>query len=387
MLLDFDHHSTTPLDPRVLDAMLPYFMEKSGNPSAISHRRGLAAADVEQAAREQVAAILGVDPREVIWTSGATEANNLALKGLLSGAMNRRGLIVSAIEHRAVLDPARKLSRSGVPLTILKVDQQGNIDLTELEQAITPETALVSIMWANNEIGTIAQMDEIAMICRKHSVWLHSDATQAVGKIPVDQRKTGVDLLSFSSHKIYGPPGIGALIVRRDRGRIPLVSQIDGGGQQAGLRSGTLPLALIVGFAKALSLCELEREATAARLSGLRDQLWRELSAHIPGLVRHGDLTATDTLPHSLNVGIPDVDGDALLVRLQKSDLCVSSGAACSSTNREPSHVLTAIGVPEKLARASVRFGLGKGTTEADVLRAVEILTVMVRQLRSDAPY
>ena len=386
MLLDFDHHATTPLDPRVLEAMLPYFMEKSGNPSAISHRRGLAAAEVEQAAREQVAAILGVDPREVIWTSGATEANNLALKGLLSGRVDRRGLIVSAIEHRAVLDPARKLARAGVPLTILTVDQLGRIDLAELERAITPETALVSIMWANNEIGTIAPMDEIAAICRKHSVWFHSDATQAVGKIPVDLQKTGVDLVSFSSHKIYGPPGIGALIVRRDRGRIPLTPQFDGGGQQAGLRSGTLPLALIVGFAKALTLCEQEREATAARLSKLRDQLWRELCARVPGLVRHGESAAHGTLPHNLSVGIPDLDGDALLVRLQKSDLCVSSGAACSSTNREPSHVLTAIGVPEKLARASVRFGLGKNTTEDDVHRAAEILTAMVRDLRSEQP-
>ena len=386
MLLDFDHHATTPLDPRVLEAMLPYFMEKSGNPSAISHRRGLAAAAVEQTAREQVAALLGVDPREVVWTSGATEANNLVLKGLLSGREDRRGLIVSAIEHRAVLDPARKLARAGVPLAILKVDQQGRIDLAELQGMITPQTALVSVMWANNEIGTIAPMDEIAAICRKHSVWFHSDATQAVGKIPVDLQKTGVDLLSFSSHKIYGPPGVGALIVRRDHGRIPLVSQIDGGGQQAGLRSGTLPLALIVGFAKALTLCEQEREATAARLEKLRDQLWRELRARIPSLVRHGDPTASDTLPHNLSVGIPDVDGDALLVRLQKSDLCVSSGAACSSTNREPSHVLTAIGVPEKLARASVRFGLGKGTTEADVMRAAEILATIVSELQPRGP-
>lgn len=386
MLLDFDHHATTPLDPRVLEAMLPYFAEQHGNPSSISHRRGLAAAAVEQTAREQVAAQLGVDPREVVWTSGATEANNLVLKGLLSGREDRRGLIVSAIEHRAVLDPARKLARAGVPLAILKVDQQGRIDLAELEGMITPQTALVSIMWANNEIGTIAPMDEIAAICRKHSVWFHSDATQAVGKIPVDLQKTGVDLLSFSSHKIYGPPGVGALIVRRDRGRIPLVSQIDGGGQQAGLRSGTLPLALIVGFAKALTLCEQEREAMAARQEKLRDQLWRELRARIPSLVRHGDPTASDTLPHNLSVGIPDVDGDALLVKLQKSDLCVSSGAACSSTNREPSHVLTAIGVPEKLARASVRFGLGKGTTEAAVMRAAEILATIVSELQPRGP-
>jgi cysteine desulfurase len=393
MLLDFDHHATTPLDPRVLESMLPYFTEQYGNPSSLSHRRGLAAAAVELTARKQVAELLGVDPREVIWTSGATEANNLVIKGLLSGVGDRQGLIVSAIEHRAVLDPARRLARAGIPLTVLPVDRLGRIDLTELERAITSATGLVSIMWANNEIGTIAPMEEIAVMCRKHGVWLHSDATQAVGKISVDLQNTAVDLLSFSSHKIYGPPGIGALIVRRDRGRIPLVSQIDGGGQQSGLRSGTLPLALIVGFAKALALCEQEREATAVRLSQLRDQLWRELSARIPGLIRHGvpvvaaeaaETTAQPRcLPHNLSVGIPDVDGDALLVRLQKSDLCVSSGAACSSSNREPSHVLTAIGVSEKLARASVRFGLGKDTTEDNVLRAAEILAAMVQGIRA----
>lgn len=386
MLLDFDHHATTPLDPRVLEAMLPFLGEQYGNPSSISHRRGLAAAEVELVARQQVADVLGVDPREVIWTSGATEANNLVLKGLLQGSAVRRGLIVSAIEHRSVLDPARKLARGGGPLTVLKVDSRGRIDLAELGQLITPETALVSVMWANNEIGTIAPIKEIAAICRKHGVWLHSDASQAVGKIPVDSGRAGVDLLSFSSHKIYGPPGVGALIVRRAHGRIALISQIDGGGQQAGLRSGTLPLALIVGFAKALTLCEQEREATAARLKKLRDQLWSELKARIPSLVRNGDPTASDTLPHNLSVGIPDVDGDALLVQLQKSDLCVSSGAACSSTNREPSHVLTAIGVPEKLARASVRFGLGPQTTEAEVTRAAEILATIVTELRPDGP-
>lgn len=382
MLLDFDHHATTPLDPRVLEAMLPYFSKKYGNLSSLSHRRGLAAAAVEQAAREQVAGLLGVDPREVIWTSGATEANNLALKGVIAGSVDRRGLIVVATEHRSVLDPAKKLARSGVPMTVLPVDDRGRIDLDGLERAITAETALVSVMWANNEIGTIAPLDEIAAVCRRKGVWLHSDATQAVGKIAVDLRTTGVDLTSFSSHKIYGPPGIGALVVRRDRGRIPLVPQIDGGGQQFGVRSGTLPLALIVGFAKALELCEQEREATATRLAGLRDQLWSDLARRIPGIVRHGDPECC--LPHNLSIGIPGIDGDALLVRLQQSDLCVSSGAACSSTNREPSHVLTAIKVPDRLARASVRFGLGRLTTEADISGAVSILDSITGDLRAD---
>ena len=382
MLLDFDHQATTPLDPRVLEAMWPYFTHKFGNPSSLSHRRGLEAAAVELSSRECVAGLLGVDPREVIWTSGATEANNLAIKGVLPGAIDRQGLVVAATEHRSVLDPARKLARAGHPVTVLPVDGQGRVDLEHLEAAITPQTALVSVMWANNEIGTIAPMSEIAAICQRKRVWLHSDATQAVGKIPVELRTTGIDLMSFSSHKIYGPPGIGALIVRRDRGRVPLLPQIDGGGQQSGVRSGTLPLALIVGFAKALDLCEQEREVTATRLAGLRDRLWSELSRRIPGIVRHGVELSHHGLPHTLSVGIPGVDGDALLVKLQQSDLCVSSGAACSSTNREPSHVLTAMGIPEQLARASVRFGLGKGTTEEDISRAVEILVGIVGPCR-----
>ena len=382
MLLDFDHQATTPLDPRVRDAMLPYFSEQYGNPSSLSHRRGLAAAAVEQAAREQMAELLGVDPREIIWTSGATEANNLAIKGILQGAVDRRGLVTVSTEHRSVLDPARKLARAGHPVTILAVDNQGHVDLEQWERAITPQTALASVMWANNEIGTIAPLPEMAAICRRKGVWLHSDATQAIGKIPVNLRATEVDLVSFSSHKIYGPPGIGALVVRRHRDRIPLTPQIDGGGQQFGVRSGTLPLALIVGFVQALALCDQERETTALRLAGLRDQLWNELVAHIPGIVRHGD--PVQGLPHHLSVGIPDVDGDALLVQLQQSDLCVSSGAACSSTNREPSHVLTAIGLPEKIARASVRFGLGKKTSAAEATQAAQILAAIANRLKTD---
>ena len=386
MLLEFDHHATTPLDPRVLEAMWPYFSGQFGNPSSISHRRGLAAAAIEQSARERVAVVLEVEANEVVWTSGATESNNLALKGLLSGGAARQGLVVVATEHRSVLDPAKRLSRAGHPVTVLPVDRYGQLDLAQLEEAMTAETALVSVMWANNEVGAIAPMQEIAEICQRTGVRLHSDATQAVGKIPVSLRTTGVDLLSFSSHKIYGPPGIGALVVRRDRGRIPLVPQIDGGGQQSGVRSGTLPLPLIVGFALALELCEQEREAAAVRLASLRDRLWSELVQRIPGIVRHGvtespvaeNSPQPRVLPHNLSVGIPGIDGDALLVRLQQSDLCVSSGAACSSTNREPSHVLKALEVSDRLARASIRFGLGRWTTAEEVSQAVDILEAIV---------
>ncbi len=387
MLLDFDHHATTPLDPRVLEAMLPFFAGQFGNPSSLSHRRGLAAAAAEQSARERVAGVLGVEANEVVWTSGATESNNLALKGLLSGGAARPGLVVVATEHRSVLDPAKRLSRAGHPVTVLPVDRCGQLDLDQLSESITAQTALVSVMWANNEVGAIAPMQEIVEICQRKSVRLHSDATQAVGNIPVSLRTTGVDLLSFSSHKLYGPPGIGALVVRRDRGRIPLTPQIDGGGQQSGIRSGTLPLPLIVGFALALELCEQEREATATRLATLRDRLWSELVQRIPGIVRHGvpEFSSVDwhssparVLPQNLSVGIPGLDGDALLVRLQHSDLCVSSGAACSSTNREPSHVLTALGVSDRLARSSIRFGLGRWTTAEEVSQAVDILEAIV---------
>lgn len=391
MLLDFDHHATTPLAPQVWEAMQPYFGPSYGNPSSSSHRRGLEAAAVEAQCRERVASLLQVDPREIVWTSGATEANNLAIQGFLRAEGPQCGMVTSAAEHRSVLDPARRLRRTGWPVTILPVDSKGLVDLDQLASAITPQTKLVSLMWANNEIGTITPLSEIAALCRERDVWLHSDATQAIGKMPVDLPATDVDLLSFSGHKIYGPAGIGALVVRRASGPVRLQPLIEGGGQQGGLRSGTLPLPLIVGITEALTLCEATRVADALRLCELRDRLWQQLCAAIPGIVRHtpydgweGEAPAqtTQVLPHNLNIGIPGVDGDALLVWLRESELCVSSGAACSSSNREPSHVLTAIGVPGPLARSSVRFGLGRATTEVDVAQAVAVLAEVVRSLR-----
>lgn len=381
MLLDFDHHATTPLDPQVWEAMQPYFGPSYGNPSSSSHRRGLNAAAVETHCRERVANLLRVEPREVVWTSGATEANNLSIQGLLRAEGPHCGMVTSAAEHRSVLDPARRLRRMGWPVTILPVDSKGRVDLGQLASAITPQTKLVSLMWANNEIGTISPLSEIAGLCRQRGVWLHSDATQAVGKIPVDLQTTEVDLLSFSGHKIYGPAGIGVLVVRRDRGPIPLQPLMEGGGQQGGLRSGTIPLPLIVGLTEALTLCEAIRVADALRLSELRDRLWHQLSTAIPGIVRH--TPDGEILPHNLSVGIPGIDGDALLVRLRDSELCVSSGAACSSSNREPSHVLTAIGVPDSLARSSVRFGLGRATTDTEVDSAVAVLAEIVRSLKA----
>jgi cysteine desulfurase len=387
MLLDFDQHATTPLDSRVWEAMQPYFRESYGNPSSLSHRRGLNAAAVELQCRERIACLLNVEPREILWTSGATEANHLAVQGVLRATGPQRGLITVATEHRSILEPARQLRRIGWPVTILGVDSKGLVDLDQLEKAITLQTILVSVMWANNEIGTIAPLSQLAEICRERGVWLHSDATQAVGKLPVDLQATDVDLLSFSGHKIYGPAGIGALIVRRVRGPIPLQPLLEGGGQQNGLRSGTLPLPLLVGLTEALVLCEEARVAEAPRLAELRDRLWCKLAAAIPGLVRHTPVGTGPhpVLPHNLNVGIPGIDGDALLVKLRESNLCVSSGAACSSSNRDPSHVLTAIGVPDQLARASVRFGLGRGTTSEQVTEAAAILTSIVEQIRAGA--
>lgn len=380
MQLDFDHHATTPVDPLVWEAMQPYFCREFGNPSSTSHRRGLQAAQIEQRCRERVAELLHADPREVIWTSGATESNNLAIQGILKSLGPQFGMVTAASEHRSVLDPARRMKRGGWPVEILKVDDHGLIHRNDLKGAITSQTKLVSLMWANNEIGTIAPMIDSANLCRERNVWLHSDITQAVGKIPLDGAVKEVDLLSFSSHKLYGPPGIGVLIVRRRHGPIPLQPLIEGGGQQGGLRSGTIPLPLVVGLTEALTVCDQRRVSESTRLASLRDLLWHNLTIAIPDLVRH--TPEHDVLPHNLNIGIPGVDGDALLVQLRQSDLCVSSGAACSSSNREPSHVLTAIGVPDALARASIRFGLGRWTTSQEVHRATEILVGIVRSLR-----
>ncbi len=380
MSLYLDHHATTPLDPQVFEAMVPFFHEEFGNPASSSHRRGLRAAAALELAREEIGQSLGADPRGLVLTSGATEANNLAIKGVLAGAGERRHLIVAATEHRSVLDPARRLARNGFDVTILPVDHRGHINLNQLAEAITPKTALVSLMAANNETGLLHPLDEIASICHQKGTLWHCDASQAIGKIPFHVDALGVDLLSFTAHKIYGPGGIGALWVRRDYERIPIVPLVDGGGQEQGLRSGTVPLPLVIGFAEAVVMAKKLRALEEAFVGTRRNELWEQLSQAIPDLVRHGD--PDQSLPHTLNVGIPGVDGDALLVKLQLSELCVSSGAACSSMNREPSHVLTAMGVPGPLARASLRFGLGRDNTPEGIVRAVEILSGIVSDLR-----
>jgi cysteine desulfurase len=379
-VLYLDHHATTPVDPRVLEEMLPWFGEWFANPASVSHRFGHAAARAVEQARETLASCLGCEPEELIFTSGATEANNLAIKGVMSASGSGAHLIVNAAEHRAVLDPARRLKRAGCSVTTLPVDRCGAVEPGQLESAITSETRLASVMLANNEVGTINPVDEIGRICRERNLWLHCDAAQAFGRVPIDLRTLPVDLLSVTAHKLYGPKGVGLLFVRKSEPRIPLEPLFDGGGHEQGLRSGTLPTPLIVGFAAAARLaCEAMAEE-ASRLCVLRDRLQELLLQRIPNLEVNGDVA--HRLPNNLNVTIPGVDGDALMVRLQETDLAVSSGAACSSANPEPSHVLRAMGRTDVQARASLRFGLGRGNTRDEIERAAAVVVKTVAALR-----
>ena len=375
-----DSHATTRVDPRVLQAMLPWFSERYGNAASISHGFGHEAADAVRAAREMIAAALRCPPESLIFTSGATESNNLALKGVLQACGPESHLIVNAAEHRAVLDPAKRLRRAGHPITIMPVDAYGRVDPQRVAEALQPSTRLVSVMLANNEVGTLNPVAEIGSLCRERGVIFHCDASQAVGRIAVDLSQLPIELLSFTAHKLYGPKGVGALYVRRGAPRIPLTPQIDGGGHEGGLRSGTLPVPLIVGFAEAMRLAVAELEPESRRLLELRERLQRALCEQIDGLVIHGH--PTERLPGNLNVGFERVDGEALMVGVAQRGLAVSSGSACTSADPEPSHVLRAMGVPEGLARASLRFGLGRFNTAEEVDRAAQIVVETVWQLR-----
>ena len=381
MSLYFDHHATTPVAPEVLAAMEPWWTDQFANPASSSHRAGRQARETVESARAAIADVLGCEPEEVIFTSGATEANNLALKGVMHAARGDAHLVTNAAEHRAVLDPARRLQRQGYGVDVVPVQADGSVDPTAIASAMQPETKLVSVMLANNEVGTINDLGSIGSICRERNVRLHTDAAQALRRIPLDLRNLPVDLWSLTAHKLYGPKGVGALIVRRNRGRIPIEPLFDGGGHERGLRSGTLPVPLMIGFAAAVRLAVRERVHETDRLSRLRDRLWERLQARIPGVTLNGH--PTRRLPNNLNVTIPDVDGDALLVRLQQTELAVSSGSACSSANPEPSHVLRAMGLSDAAARASLRFGLGRGNTEADVEHATAIVAEAVAAART----
>jgi len=372
-----DHHATTPVDPAVLDAMLPYFREDFGNAASNSHVYGWRAEAAVEEARERVAAAIGATPREIVFTSGATESNCLAILGTCRARARGGHVVTLATEHPAVLDPCEQLTREGFEVTVVDVAPDGLVDLERLAAAIREETVLVSVMGANNEIGVLQPLDEIGALCREREVVFHSDGAQAVGKVELDVQVVPVDLLSISGHKVYGPKGIGALYVRSRRPRLKLEPILYGGGHERGLRSGTLPVPLIAGLAKALELCVAEREVEAKRLTELRERLWQHLDGALAGLRRNGH--AQRRLPGNLNVAFPGVDGDPLLVGLK--GVAVSSGSACSSADPRPSHVLLALGLPERLAKASLRFGLGRGTTAEQIDRAAAEVIAVAREL------
>lgn len=392
-----DNHATTRVDPRVAEAMWPYFTSIYGNPGSINHCFGHEAADAVERARTEIATSIGASPRELIFTSGATESNNLAIRGLAERHHRRGNHIVSvSTEHKAVLDPLRRLARRGFEVTLLAVEphdspRAGWLDPQRVADAIREDTLLVSVMLANNEIGVIQPVAEIARLCDRFGVPLHCDATQAVGKIPVDVKALGADFVSFSAHKLYGPKGIGALYIARG-GRAPRPEPlIDGGGQERGLRSGTLNVPGIVGFAAAVKLCQDELPREMARLSALRRRLWEGLQREIPDVILNGPLFDDDSLsfdasrqplrlPGNLNCAFTQVHGEALMIRIKT--LAVSSGAACSSANPEPSHVLRALGLDDDLTRASLRFGIGRFNTEEEIDYAVQAMAHHVRELR-----
>ena len=374
-----DHHATTRTDPRVLQAMLPYFTEKFGNAASTSHRFGWEAGEAVDHAREQIAAALGANSREIIFTSGATESNNLAIKGVALAAQRRgKHLVTAASEHKAILDPVKRLAREGWDVTIVPCDPHGQVAPEAIERALSDRTVLVSVMAANNEVGTLNPIEEIGCLCHERGVIFHTDAAQAVGKVPLDVGSGAIDLLSISGHKVYAPKGIGILYVRRSDPPIRLAPLVDGGGHERGLRSGTLPVPLIVGLGLALEIAMREQADEAARLIVLRDRLLEGISGRVSEIRLNGH--PVDRLPGNLNVSFEGVDGEALMMAMR--DVAVSSGSACSSANPEPSHVLLAMGLSDDLARASLRFGLGRFTTSEEVDFAVQEVGGAVGRLR-----
>lgn len=378
-----DHNATTPCDPRVVEAMIPYFTQDFGNAASRNHPFGWAAEEAVDYAREQVARLIGADPKEIIFTSGATEADNLAIKGVYEMYASKGNHIITInIEHKAVLDTCKHIEKLGGEVTYLKVKEDGLVDLNELEAAIKPTTILISIMFANNEIGVVQPMRQISAIAKKHGVLVFSDATQAVGKIPVDVNKDGIDLLAMTAHKMYGPKGVGALYVRRKNPRVKVTAQMDGGGHERGMRSGTLNVPGIVGFGKACELARNEMAQDAERLSKLRDKLETALlqleEAYVNG-------SRESRLPHVTNISFKYVEGEGLLMGFNK-DIALSSGSACTSASLEPSYVLKALGLGDDLAHSSLRFGLGRYTTEEQIDYTIEQISKTVIKLREMSP-
>ncbi len=378
-----DYHATTPVDPRVLEAMLPYFSEKFGNAASRSHEFGWKAEEAVENARAQIARLINASPKEIILTSGATESTNLALKGAAEIYGDKGNHVVTQVtEHKATLDTCKRLEKSGFKVTYLEVEKDGRVNLDSLRGAITPKTILISIMYANNEIGTVQPIAEIGKIAKELGILFHVDAAQAAGKIPVDVQADGIDLLSISGHKMYGPKGVGALYVRRKNPRVQLASIIDGGGHEHGMRSGTLNVPGIVGLGKACELCQKEMQEESKKLLALRDRLKNGILSGLDEVFINGSMT--HRLPQSLNVSFAHVDGESLTMGI--NDVAVSSGSACTSANIEPSYVLKALGLSDDMAHSSIRFGLGRFNTEEEVDYVSARVVETVKRLRELSP-
>jgi cysteine desulfurase len=378
-----DYHATTPVDPRVLDVMMPYFTAKFGNAASRNHPFGWEAEEAVEAARKQVADLIGANAKELIFTSGATESNNLAIKGVAEMYREKGNHIITCVtEHKAVVDTCKKLEKQGLRVTYLPVQKDGRISLDELRAAITDKTILITIMTANNEIGVIQPIAEIGAIAKEKGILFHTDGVQAVGKVPFDVTAMKTDLVSLSGHKIYGPKGVGALYVRRRNPRVLLAEQISGGGHERGMRSGTLNVPGIVGLGKAAELCRLEMQKDTERLGKLRDRLNAELHKNLDEIYINGSME--HRLPHNLNISFAYVEGESLLMGI--NDVAVSSGSACTSASLEPSYVLKALGAGDDLAHSSIRFGLGRWTTDEEVDYVIDKLTKVVRRLREMSP-
>jgi len=378
-----DNHATTRVDPRVVTAMLPYFTEHFGNAASRNHEFGWEAEQAVDKARKQIADLIGATPKEIIFTSGATESNNLAIKGVAEMYAEKGNHIITEVtEHKAVLDTCKKLEKNGFRITYLPVMGDGLIDLEMLKEAITDKTILVSIMYANNELGVIQPIREIGKICRERGVLFHTDGVQAVGKVPVNVNADNIDLMSISAHKMYGPKGVGALYVRRRNPRVQITAQIDGGGHERGMRSGTLNVPGIAGFGEACELSRLEMETETVRLKALRDRLKAKLEAGLDEVYINGSME--HRLPHSLNMSFAYVEGESLLMGI--NDIAVSSGSACTSATLEPSYVLKALGVGDDVAHSSIRFGIGRFNTEEEIDYVAAKLIDVVNKLRELSP-
>jgi cysteine desulfurase len=378
-----DYHATTPMDPRVFEAMKPYFLETFGNAASRNHSFGWEAEEAVEKSRKQIASLIGATGKEIVFTSGATESNNLALKGVAEMyAEKGNHIITAATEHKAILDTCKRLEKHGVRVTYLPVQQNGLVDLDQLQAAITDKTILISIMYANNEIGVIQPIAELGKIAKARGVLLHTDATQAVGKVPVNVIKDNVDLMSMSGHKMYGPKGVGALYVRRKSPRVQITAQMDGGGHERGMRSGTLNVPGIVGLGEACALCQAGMAEEAKRMAFLRDKLMHKLQSELDETYING--TLEHRLPNNLNISFAYVEGESLLMGI--NDIAVSSGSACTSATLEPSYVLKALGAGDDLAHSSIRFGLGRFNTEEEVDYVARKVIDVVKKLRELSP-